>query len=160
MARILATLIVGLLIGLLAAWWWLRGTPRTLAQPSDRLVAWIEVSSSEELPVTAGGTTWIIGCTLHLRNISGSDLQVAVPAQRFLVVLGDGSTVSGSLAAPATLTVGQQQGAALPLPKVSFFSRSQEAANAVIALDQGDGLRLVVAPVGEAPPQPEAEKKP
>lgn len=161
MGKILATLLVGLFIGLLVAWWWLGGSPRTLAQPSERLVAWVEVASTEKIPVEAGGTTWILGCTVHLRNITGTAASVTVPAQRFLLVLDNGSTVVGHLAAPTTTKVGEQQVASIPLPKVSFFSRSQDASSVILGLDEGDGLRLVAAPVGEAPPkveQPEAPK--
>lgn len=159
MGKFLATLIIGLIAGLAAAWWWLGGSPRTLAQPSEHLIAWVEIASSEKIPVDAGGTTWIVGCTLHLRNISGSSTSVTVPAQRFLVVLGNGSTVVGQLASPTTTRVGEQQVASIALPKVSFFSRSQDASSLIVGLDEGDGLRLVAAPVGEAPPKaPEPEK--
>lgn len=154
MGKILATLILGLLGGLAATWWWLGGSPRTLAQPSERLAAWIQVTSSEKLPIDAGGTTWIIGCTLHLRNIGNAPVSVSVPAQRFLLVLGNGSTVTGQMTAAASARVGEQQTSSIQLPKVSFFSRSQDASSLVIGLDEGDGLRLVAAPVGDAPPAP------
>lgn len=159
MAKILATLLAGLLLGLLVAWWWLGGSPRTLAQPSDHLVAWVEIASSEKLPVNAGGTTWIIGCTVHLRNITETATSVTVPAQRFLLILENGSTIVGHLAEPTTTRVGAQQTASVQLPRVSFFSRSQEAASVILALDEGDGLSLVAAPVGDAPPKDKQDKQ-
>jgi hypothetical protein len=158
MAKFLLSLVLGLIAGLIAAWWWLGGSPRTLNQPSERLFAWVEVASAEQLPVDAGGKPWIIGCTVHLRNFTTSTTSVTVPAQRFLLVLGNGSTVVGHLAEPATVKVGEQQTASVALPKVSFFSRSQDAASVILALDEGDGLRLVAAPVGDAPVKPKEEK--
>ena len=161
MAKVLLLLVIGLITGLAAAWWWLGGSPRTLAQPSEHLLAWIEVSSAEELPVDAGGTPWIIGCTVHLRNISGSSTSVTIPAQRFLLVLANGSTVTGQLKDAVSTKVGEQQTASIALPKVSFFSRSQDASSVVLALDEGEGLRLVAAPVGTAPEkEKQAEQKP
>lgn len=164
MGKILATLVIGLLGGLLVAWWWLGGTPRTLAQPSERLAAWIEVASTDKLPIESGGTTWIVGCTLHLRNIGPSPVTVSVPVQRFLLVLGDGSTVTGTMGTAASARVAEQQTASIVLPKVSFFARSQDASSMVLAIDEGDGLRLVAAPVGGAPAPtaqgPEPAKQP
>jgi len=158
MAKVILLLVVGLLGGLVVARFWLGGSPRTLAQPSERLLAWIEVSSAEELPVDAGGKPWIVGCTVHLRNISASSTSVTVPAQRFLLVLGNGSTVTGNLAESASISIAEQQTGSIVLPKVSFFSRSQDASSLVLALDEGNGLRLVAAPVGKAPKV--EEKKP
>ncbi len=160
MAKFLLVLVIGLIAGLAAAWWWLGGSPRTLAQPSERLLAWVEISSAEELPVDAGGTPWIIGCTVHLRNISSSSTSVTVPAQRFLLVLANGSTVTGQLTEAVSTKVAEQQTAAIALPKVSFFSRSQDASSVVLALDEGEGLRLVAAPVGKAPEKPKELKEP
>ncbi len=151
MARFLLLLLVGLIVGLLIAWWWLGGSPRTLAQPSERLIAWVEVVTAEQLPVNAGGKPWIVGCTVHLRNITTASTSVTVPAQRFLLVLDNGSTVTGNLAVPATVAIGEQQTGSVVLPKVSFFSRSQDATSLILAIDEGDGLRLVAAPVGDAP---------
>ncbi len=164
MAKFLFSVIIGLIVGLSVAWWWLGGSPRTLNQPSERLFAWVEVASAEQLPVDAGGKPWIIGCTVHLRNFTSTATSVTVPAQRFLLVLGNGSTVVGHLAEAATVKVGEQQTASIAMPKVSFFSRSQDAASVILALDEGDGLRLVAAPVGDAPVRPKEkaaeEKKP
>ncbi len=157
MAKFLLSLVIGLVVGLLAAWWWLGGSPRTLAQPSERLVAWVEVSSSEQLPVDAGGKPWIIGCTVHLRNITASPTTVTIPPQRFLLVLGNGSTVTGRITDSTTSRIGEQQLASIPLPKVNFFNRSQDAASVILALDEGDGLRLVAAPVGQAPAKQKEE---
>lgn len=158
MAKFVLSVLVGLIAGLIVTWWWLGGSPRTLNQPSERLFAWVEVASAEQLPVDAGGKPWIIGCTVHLRNFTSSTTSVTVPAQRFLLVLGNGSTVVGHLAEPATIKVGEQQTSSIALPKVSFFSRSQDAASVILALDEGDGLRLVAAPVGDAPVKPTEEK--
>jgi hypothetical protein len=158
MAKFLLSLVLGLIAGLIATWWWLGGSPRTLNQPSERLFAWIEVASAEQLPVDAGGKPWIVGCTVHLRNFTTATTSVTVPAQRFLLVLADGSTVVGHLSQPTSVSVGEQQTASVALPKVSFFSRSQDAASVILALDEGDGLRLVAAPVGDAPVKPKEEK--
>lgn len=157
MARFALALVIGLLVGLLGAWWLLGGKARALAQSGEKLFAWVEVTATEELPVSNGGTPYIISSTLHLRNLGTATAAVAVPAQRFLLVLGDGVAISGQLAEAASVRIGTQETASVPLPKVSFVSRSQDAASLVIALDEGDGLRLVAAPVGEAPAKP-AEK--
>jgi len=158
MAKFLLSLLVGLIVGLLVAWWWLGGNPRALAQSGERLFAWVEVTSTEELPVSTSGRPWIVGCTLHLRNMSATSASVAVPVQRFLLVLEDGTTVTGQLAEAAKESIGGQQTVSIPLPKVSFISRSQDAASVILALDEGEGLRLVAAPVGEAPAKPAEEK--
>lgn len=166
MARLLAAVAAGLLAGALLCWWWLGNRPRSLAQPSDRLVAWAEVASVERVNVAAGGTTWIVTCRVHLRNIGGGAISVNVPPQRFLLALGDGSTITGRLGEATTARIIEQQTASIDLPKVSFFSRSQDASSVILGIDEGDGLRLVAAPVGEAPPpppppaQPEAPKPP
>jgi hypothetical protein len=157
MGKSILVLVIGLVIGGLLAWWWAGRSPRTLAQPSERLVAWAEVTAAEELP-TGGASTWIVGATVHLRNITATPATVTVPAQRFLVVLGDGSTITGRMDEQTTSRIGPQQTASIALPKVSFVSRSQDAASVLLGLDEGTGLALVAAPVGDAPPKSEAAK--
>lgn len=158
MARFLLSLTVGLILGLLAAWWWLGGGTRPLAQSGERLLAWTEVSSAEALPVDAGGKPWIVGCTVHLRSLTGASAAVNVPAQRFLVVRGNGQIATGHLAEGTTARVGDKLAAPVLLPNVNFVSSSQDVASVILAIDEGDGLRLIAAPVGKAPAQPEAAK--
>ena len=158
MARFLLSLTVGLILGLLATWWWLDGGQQPLAQSSERLLAWAEVSSAEALPVEAGGKPWIVGCTVHLRSITGAPAAVNVPAQRFLVVRSGGLIASGHLAEGTTARVGDKLPASVLLPNVNFVSDSQDVKSVILAIDEGDGLRLIAAPVGKAPSTPEPAK--
>lgn len=153
----LALLVIGLAIGVGLMWWWIGGRPRTLAQPSDSLAGWIQITGTESIPVASGGKTWIVGSEIRLRNITAHGVRVAVPAQRFVVVLRDGSTVVGRLPEPGGLNVASQQTATLTLPKVSFFSDSETISSVVLVIDEGDGLRPIIAPVGEEPPAPKVE---
>lgn len=153
MAKILVTLILGLAGGLAAAWWWLGGPARSLVLPGDQLAAWVEVTGAESIPVDAGGTTWIVSATIHMRNVGTSPLTVNIPAQRFLLVRKDGSTVAGNLASSVMSRIGSQQTASVPLPKTTFFATAQDTTSIVLALEQGDGLRIIPAPIGKAPPK-------
>lgn len=155
MGKTVLAIIIGLLVGAFAAWWWVGGGhPRTLAQPSEHLAGWSVVTSTQELASASGGTTWSVSAEVRLRNISTKGLKLNVPAQRFLVVLADGSTVVGNLPDPVSSSISAQETTSVVLPVVSFFSRSRDIASVLLALDEGDGLRLVAAPVGEEPKPP------
>jgi len=78
---------------------------------------------------------------------------VNIPAQRFLLVRKDGSTVAGNLASSVMSRIGSQQTASVPLPKTTFFATAQDTTSIVLALEQGDGLRIIPAPIGKAPPK-------
>lgn len=165
MGKFLICMLFGLAAGAALVWWWLGGHPRTLAQPSDHLVGWSLVTRADSLASAGGATTWSVTTEVRLHNITAKTVRLTVPAQRFLVVLGDGSTVVGNLTEAASASIAAQQTTSVPLPVVSFFSRSKDVGSVLLALDEGDGLRLVAAPVGEEPapkeqPKPEAKPEP
>lgn len=157
MGKILVVLVIGLTLGVGFMWWWMGARPRSLAQPSDSLAGWVHLTGTDSIPVASGGTTWIVGSEVRLRNITTKPVRLNVPAQRFVVVLGDGSTVVGRLAEALNVTVASQQTTAIPLPKVSFFGSSERVSGVVLVIDEGDGLRPIISPVGE---EPKVEAKP
>ena len=157
MGKILLILVIGLTLGVGLMWWWMGARPHTLAQPSDSLAGWVQLTGTDSIPVASGGKTWIVGSEVRLRNITARPVQLTVPAQRFVVVRGDGSTVVGRLGETATHHVASQQTTAITLPKVSFFGSSETVSGVVLVIDEGDGLRPIIAPVGEEPPPVKVE---